>query len=88
MKELVAKLEELQKSSSDLFIELNSKFDDDNYDEEYEDTFERKYQEGFSDALSIALKLLNSLCITCNKSTDIVLHGHCGPCYYGYKDKE
>lgn len=88
MKELVAKLEKSHKESLDLFIELNSKFDDDNYDEEYEDTLERKYQEGFSDALSMALELLKSLCITCNKSTDIVMHGHCGPCYYGYEDKE
>ncbi len=88
MKELLAKLEESRDSSLNTFIELNSKFDDDSYDEEYEDTLTRKYEEGFSDALSMALELLKSLCITCNKSTDIVMHGHCGPCYYGYEDKE
>lgn len=88
MKELVAKLEKLHKESLDLFIELNSKFDDDSYDEEYEDTLTRKYEEGFSDALSMALELLKSLCITCNKSTDIVMHGHCGACYYGQEKGE
>ena len=88
MKELVTKLEESHKESLNLFIELNSKFDDANYDEEYEDTLTRKYEEGFSDALSMALELLKSLCITCNKSTDIVMHGHCGPCYYGKEKGE
>ena len=85
-KELVTKLEESYKNSLNEFNELNSKFNDDDYDEDYEDTLKRKYEEGYSDALLMALELLKSLCITCNKSTDIVMHGHCGPCYYGYEE--
>lgn len=83
MKEILTKLEESYKNSLDAFNELNSKFNDDNYDEDFEDTLTRKYEEGYSDALNMALELLNSLCVTCHKNTDIALHGHCNACYYG-----
>jgi hypothetical protein len=88
MKKIVAKLEESYKNSFTKYNELNNANDDDNYDEEYDDTLTRKYEEGYSDALSMALELLKSLCITCHKSTNIVMHGHCGACYYGYEEKE
>lgn len=87
MKEIITKLEESYKDSLSTFIELNSKFDDDDYDEEYEDTLTRKYEEGYSDALNMVIQLLNSLCVTCHKNTDIVLHGYCNACYYGLGKK-
>ena len=58
MKELVNKLEESYKNSLDEFNELNSKFNDDNYDEDYENTVKRLYNEGYSDALNMAIELL------------------------------
>lgn len=83
MKEIIAKLEESYKDSLEDYKRLESAFDNDNYEEDYDDTLTRKYEEGYSDALAMALELLNSLCITCRKNTDIVLHGHCNACYYG-----
>lgn len=89
MKEIIAKLEESYKDSFDAFNELESKFEDDNHDEEFEDTLIRKYEEGYSDALSMVLSLIkNSICVTCNEAKDIVRHGNCGACYYGWKKGE
>lgn len=58
MKELILEIVNSYENSLDAFNELNSKFDDDNYDEEFEDTLERKYQEGYSDALAMVIQLL------------------------------
>lgn len=58
MKDILTKLEESYKNSLDAFNELNSKFNDDNYDEDFENTLTRKYEEGYSDALLMAIKLL------------------------------
>lgn len=83
MKEIIVKLEELHTYSLGRFQELESAFDDEDYEEEYTDTLIRKYEEGYSDALAMVLEQLKALCITCHKNTDIVLHGHCNACYYG-----
>ena len=55
MKELIAKLEELHTYSLGRYQELESAFDDDDYDEEFTDTLIRKYEEGYSDALTMVL---------------------------------
>ena len=58
MKELILEIVNSYENSLDAFNELNSKFDDDNYDEEFEDTLTRKYEEGYSDALAMVIRLL------------------------------
>lgn len=58
MKELIIEIVNSYENSLDAFNELNSKFDDDNYDEEFEDTLTRKYEEGYSDALAMVIRLL------------------------------
>ena len=88
MKEL-AKLKELHSYSLGRFQELESAFDDENYDEEYTDTLIRKYEEGYSDALAMVIEALEkSICVTCNEVKDIEMHGHCGACYYGWTTKK
>ena len=66
MKELIAKLEELHTYSLGRYQELESAFDDDNYDEEFTDTLIRKYEEGYSDALTMVLAELKSAKEYCN----------------------
>jgi len=58
VKELIIEIVNSYENSLDAFNELNSKFDDDNYDEEFEDTLTRKYEEGYSDALAMVIRLL------------------------------
>lgn len=60
MKEL-AKLKELHAYSLGRFQELESAFDDDDYEEEYTDTLIRKYEEGYSDALAMVIELLEKV---------------------------
>ena len=56
MKELLIELEESYKNSLDAFNELESKFND----EDYDDTLTRKYEEGYSDALNMVIQLLKN----------------------------
>jgi hypothetical protein len=89
VKEIVTNLEKSYEDSFNAFNELESKFENANYDEEFEDTLSRKYEEGYSDALSMVLSLIkNSICVTCNEVKDIEMHGHCGACYYGWTTKK
>ena len=60
MQKIITKLEKSYKDSLDAFNELDSKFNDDNYDEDYEDTLTRKYEEGYSDALNMVIQLLEN----------------------------
>jgi len=53
--ELINKLQELHNYSQGRYQELESAFDDEDYDEEFTDTLIRKYEEGYSDALRMVL---------------------------------
>ena len=87
MKELIEKLQQDYDKSYGIYERLERDTFDSSNDEDYEDTVTRLYEEGYSDAIAMVLKLIkDSICVTCNKGADIVMHGHCGPCYYGYKE--
>jgi hypothetical protein len=58
VKELLLEIVNSYENSFNAFNELESKFEDANYDEEFEDTLSRKYEEGYSDALAMVIQLL------------------------------